>query len=279
MVRDALAQVLTGVAAESRPFLTELGLQAWNSTLQSARQSLPANATTAQLYARLATTLQRNTLVNIAQEMAASRELAVGALRRTITTLTEEQATALAQRLANSTTRSAMEQALNDVVGTAPSQSVLDLASLWTRDFSVNTAWARTASMARVTGEPEVLFVSLGNAGNPLPGLPETAIQRAWRLEVELIRRTGRGTADWAPDELTRIVAGADFRELGYTGHHINRVRDLPIWRGDPRNIAFMRQGAGESHMRIGHPGETQAAQPEGYLIDRQAMLDLLPAQ
>jgi len=109
-----------------------------------------------------------------------------------------------------------------------------------------------------------------------MPGVRQTGIDRAWRLEVELVQKTGRGTAPWAEDEIKQIKAGASYRDLGYTGHHINRVQDFPEWQGDPRNIAFLKQGSGESHMTVGHPGGTSAPQPQGYLIDRQLMLNRL---
>lgn len=130
-----------------------------------------------------------------------------------------------------------------------------------------------TQAMVRSSGAPEVLTAEMSGAGAPLPGTRETGIQRAWRQEVDLVQKTGAGTATWTPDEIAKIKGGAGFRELGYTGHHINRVHDYPQWAGDPRNIAFLKQGSGESHMATGHPGGTRAKQPPGSLIDRQAML------
>jgi hypothetical protein len=95
-----------------------------------------------------------------------------------------------------------------------------------------------------------------------------------WRQEVELVNKTGKGTAPWTAEEIAQIKAGKDYKDLGYTGHHINKVADFPAWQGDPRNIAFLKQGSGEGHMVVGHPGGTRAPQPTGNLIDRQAMLD-----
>ncbi len=110
----------------------------------------------------------------------------------------------------------------------------------------------------------------------PLPGTRQTAIDRAWRQEAELIKSTGQGSRPWTPEEIERIQAGASHGDLGYTGHHINRVQDFPAWKGDPRNIEFLKRGAGQEHMRLGHPGGTRAAQPPGYLIDRESMLESL---
>ena len=110
----------------------------------------------------------------------------------------------------------------------------------------------------------------------PMQGSRQTAINRAWAQEVQLIQETGRGTRPWAEAEIKEILAGASYKDLGYTGHHLNRVADAPAWRGDPRNIEFLKQGPKQEHMRRGHPGGTAAAQPPKYLIDREAMLESL---
>jgi hypothetical protein len=91
-------------------------------------------------------------------------------------------------------------------------------------------------------------------------------------LEVDLIKKTGQGTAPWTAEEIAQIKAGKTYKDLGYTGHHINKVADFPEWQGDPRNIAFLKQGAGQSHMTTGHPGGTKVPQGGGDLIDRTAM-------
>ena len=110
----------------------------------------------------------------------------------------------------------------------------------------------------------------------PQKGTRATAIQRAWTQEVELIRRAGRGTRLWSQREIDEIKAGANFEKLGYTGHHINMVKDFPAWQGDPRNITFLRPGKGEEHMAVGHPGGTRVSQPSSLLIDRESMLKSL---
>lgn len=109
--------------------------------------------------------------------------------------------------------------------------------------------------------------------GGPQAGGRQTAIDRAWRQETDLVRQSGRGSRPWTRGEIERILNGESYKDLGYTGHHINRVEDFPAWKGDPRNIEFLRQGRGQEHMRIGHPGGTRAVQPPGLLIDRESML------
>ncbi|WP_391542764.1 hypothetical protein [Posidoniimonas polymericola] len=116
--------------------------------------------------------------------------------------------------------------------------------------------------------------------GAPLPGSRQTAINRAWALEVELIQRTGRGSRDWTLGEIRQVLDNVDPTQIvsarapmGYTGHHINRVKDLPAYAGDPRNIHFLARGSGREHMVLGHPGGTRAVQPPGNLIDREAII------
>ena len=75
----------------------------------------------------------------------------------------------------------------------------------------------------------------------PMLGSRQTGIDRAWALERELIERSGRGSSPWTTAEITRIKAGDSYTDLGYTGHHLDRVKDAPAWSGDPRNIVFLK--------------------------------------
>jgi hypothetical protein len=47
-----------------------------------------------------------------------------------------------------------------------------------------------------------------------LGGSRRTGIDRAWRLEVELVQMTGKGTAPWTDAEIQEILAGKDYRDL-----------------------------------------------------------------
>jgi hypothetical protein len=128
--------------------------------------------------------------------------------------------------------------------------------------------------------EPLPLKVDDVNSATPMMGKRQAGINRAWRLEVQLLQKFGRGTRPWTDDEISRILDGDTYTDLGYTGHHMNKVDHYEDLQGDPRNIFFLRQGGGEEHMSMGHPGGTRAAQPQMPLIDRQWMLDNLnPAQ
>jgi len=83
----------------------------------------------------------------------------------------------------------------------------------------------------------------------------------------ELDRRT-----NYAYDLLDRLITVSEPVRAGLS-RPVTHYHD-PAWQGDPRNIAFLRQGSGQSHMTMGHPGGTRAPQPSGDLIDRQAMLE-----
>jgi RHS repeat-associated protein len=126
---------------------------------------------------------------------------------------------------------------------------------------------------AAVTPMNTILYSMDEAPSPPIQGPRQKAIDLAWLQEVELVKQTGRGTRPWSQRELDAIKKGAKYGSLGYTGHHINRVKDAPEWEGDPRNIFFLRQGSGEEHMTVGHPGGTRAPQPERPLVDRKATL------
>ena len=138
---------------------------------------------------------------------------------------------------------------------------------------------AKVGPPANEAGAPSlhlILYAVKDAPSPPQKGTRATAIQRAWTQEVELIRRAGRGTRPWSQREIEEIKAGANFEKLGYTGHHINMVKDFPAWQGDPRNITFLRPGKGEEHLAVGHPGGTRVSQPSSLLIDRESMLKSL---
>ncbi|WP_299941937.1 RHS repeat-associated core domain-containing protein [uncultured Microbulbifer sp.] len=126
-----------------------------------------------------------------------------------------------------------------------------------------------------------------------LSGSRGAAINRAWKLERELVLTTGQGTRDWSAAELELIKSTPNSKKLtsemsniGYTGHHINSVNgngDLGAkWAGDPRNIVFLENenhpnGSATFNEHIsspqGHRGDYHNSST-GRLIDRQAMVD-----
>ncbi|MGB1216862.1 MAG: RHS repeat-associated core domain-containing protein, partial [Saprospiraceae bacterium] len=119
------------------------------------------------------------------------------------------------------------------------------------------------------------------NKVTPKPGSRQTAINRAWKEEQDLIKRTGQGTRNWTQAEIDIInssnnssVIASKMSNAGYTGHHINNVADFPDWKGDPRNIVFLQNekhlsGYDEHlHGNQGHRGDYNN-ETKGRLIDR----------
>jgi len=98
----------------------------------------------------------------------------------------------------------------------------------------------------------------------PLPGTRGAGVKRAAKAEVDLVKRTGKGTVDWTPEEIASIQAEGRLPQ-GTVGHHINNVDQFPDWAGDPRNIKFVRGQAGNL---AEHGGNFQNP-TTGPLIDR----------
>jgi hypothetical protein len=176
--------------------------------------------------------------------------------------------------------------------------------SVWAHNQCYNTK-----SMVR-DGDDIVMYSmddALAAGRGPMAGTSRnTGASRAWKQEMELVVQSGKGTARWtseqiqkikdmhafiksggkenhsySPEQLTHIKDGHGYKILGFTGHHINFVKGADnrymAWQADPRNIAFLEQGAGKEHFSIGHPGGTKAPQQNpADLIDRQAMLESL---
>lgn len=98
----------------------------------------------------------------------------------------------------------------------------------------------------------------------PMPGTRGTGVSRARAAEVELVKRTGRGTLDWTPAEIAEIQRTGRLPP-GTVGHHINDVARFPEWAGDPRNIRVVR---GQPRNLAEHGGNFQNS-TTGPLIDR----------
>jgi RHS repeat-associated protein len=79
------------------------------------------------------------------------------------------------------------------------------------------------------------------------------AVAQAWRMERELIRRTGQGTRRWTAAEKDELLRTG--KVSGYQGHHINSVNGSPHLAGNPDNIKFVKKGT--EHMAE-HGGHTQ---------------------
>ena len=69
----------------------------------------------------------------------------------------------------------------------------------------------------------------------------QKAVNEAWKLEQDLVGRTGQGTRPWTNAEKAELLETG--RVSGYQGHHINSVSSNPQLAGNPNNIQFVRPG------------------------------------
>ncbi len=143
------------------------------------------------------------------------------------------------------------------------------------------------------------LGVIKDNTGNatPKPGVRTTGIDRAWRLEADLVRAndqpyidrgltppaTGKGTRTWTAAEKQELLSRG--KVTGYDGDHINSVKGNWLWKGDPKNIRWLPNNKhptlGNQHRYEsvrGHGGNTRNPKGNGELIDRRSMIDRLKA-
>jgi RHS repeat-associated protein len=93
-------------------------------------------------------------------------------------------------------------------------------------------------------------------------------VRRAWKQEVELIRRTGQGSREWTEAQVGEMMTRGKVR--GFEGHHINSVKgsDLKM-AADPNNIKFVEGRAGN----LAEHGGNFQNKTSGPLIDRIAKL------
>ena len=105
----------------------------------------------------------------------------------------------------------------------------------------------------------------------PVAGTRGTGVDRAARLEVELVQRTGSGTLEggWTAQEIAFIRQHGRLPD-NIVGHHINNVAKFPEWQGDPRNIRFVRGQAGN----LQEHGGSFRNPTTGPLIDRQTLIE-----
>ena len=117
----------------------------------------------------------------------------------------------------------------------------------------------RTTSRARL---PTVRSKSASEAY-----LRQKAVRLARQQEIELVRKTGKGTRPWTPRQLKQLTKGKWIR--GYEGHHIRDVSShSKRWIGDPRNIKFVTR---REHLRE-HKGNFRNP-TTGKLIDRPKLI------
>jgi hypothetical protein len=88
------------------------------------------------------------------------------------------------------------------------------------------------------------------------------AVAEAWRMERELVQATGRGTRKWTDAQKKELLETGKVRR--YVGHHINSVKESPLFAALPDNIEFVTR---RQHL-LKHKGRFQNP-TRGNLIDR----------
>lgn len=91
----------------------------------------------------------------------------------------------------------------------------------------------------------------------------QAGVRAAWQQETELVRRTGRGTVNWTPQEMEELLRTG--RVSGYEGHHSNSVNGHPEMARDPSNVRFVR---GRAEHLSEHGGNFRNP-TEGPLVER----------
>jgi hypothetical protein len=84
-----------------------------------------------------------------------------------------------------------------------------------------------------------------------------------------LVKREGRGTLDWTPEEIAFIRANGRLPD-NIVGHHINSISGFPDWAGDPRSVQFVR---GQPENFAAH-GNNYKNVTTGPLIDREGLIN-----
>lgn len=102
---------------------------------------------------------------------------------------------------------------------------------------------------------------------DPVTGVRQTGVARAWRMEQAEVIMGGKGTGCWTREQVKELIETGRVR--GAEGHHINSVSEHPELQADPNNIKFV--SSRDAHLNE-HSGNFQN-ETTGDLIDRQSRL------
>jgi RHS repeat-associated protein len=100
---------------------------------------------------------------------------------------------------------------------------------------------------------------------NSVEGARKQAVQDAWKMEIQLVQRTGQGTREWSGTELELLKQGK--KPDGYIGHHIESVSHDLREAADHRNIEFLTKA--EHDARHAGMGGTKIPIADKRRIDR----------
>ena len=78
------------------------------------------------------------------------------------------------------------------------------------------------------------------NARSPLSYERQKAVKEAWKVEKELVEKTGNGTRDWTKAEKEELLNTGKVKD--YISHHIKSVKGHPECAGNKNNIEFVKK-------------------------------------
>jgi RHS repeat-associated protein len=126
----------------------------------------------------------------------------------------------------------------------------------------------RETSKALEVGTKGAWAKTLGHAllDKAIKAAKNKAVEDAWKMERQLVAKTGRGTVDWSPSQVKDLLSSG--RVPGYVGHHLNSANNSLELAADHRNIDFITVEAHRAlHMDMGGT----RAPTYGSLMDRTA--------
>jgi RHS repeat-associated protein len=90
------------------------------------------------------------------------------------------------------------------------------------------------------------------------------AVRHAWKMEKELVAKTGEGTRRWTKAQKKELLETGEVK--GFDGDHINSVNGNPGLARDPDNIQFSTEA---EHAKRHSKAEGTQVPTSGKLIDR----------
>ena len=104
--------------------------------------------------------------------------------------------------------------------------------------FDVATKADDVVDVAKVAGKADDISDANKAISKSTKSARSSAVQKAWKNEVELVETTGKGTRNWTSAELDELLTNGKVK--GYVGHHMKSVKGYPELAGDPSNIQFL---------------------------------------
>lgn len=72
------------------------------------------------------------------------------------------------------------------------------------------------------------------------------AVNEAWKIEADKIRKGLSGSRDWTTEEKQELLSTG--RVKNYQGHHMKSAKAYPDYVDDPNNIQFLRTSSKNSN-------------------------------